>query len=52
MGSIDGLVTEIVRHQVHVSVPPGVADGARFRFRIATHADLPTRVELRVAVVA
>lgn len=44
--------TEILRHQVNVSVPAGVADGARFRFRIATHDDLPTRVELRVAVVA
>jgi len=37
-------------HPVQVSVPPGVSDGARFRFRvIARHAPV-VRVELRVAV--
>lgn len=46
----DASGTEVLRHQVQVSVPAGVADGARFRFRIATHHDPPTRVELHVAV--
>src|SRR5918999_3642109 len=44
--------TEVLTHQVRVSVPPGVADGARFRFSIATRTDPPTRVELHVAVTA
>jgi hypothetical protein len=42
---------EVFRHQVHVSVPPGVADGARFRFSVATRHDPPTRVELHVSVL-
>jgi hypothetical protein len=43
---------ELLRHQVHVSVPAGVADGARFRFSVATRHDPPTRVELHVTVHA
>jgi hypothetical protein len=42
--------TEIVRHTVNVSVPGGVADGARFRFSVATRHDPPTRIELHVAI--
>lgn len=42
--------TRVLRHQVHVSVPAGVADGARFRFSVATRQDPPTRVELHVVV--
>jgi len=42
--------TEILRHHVTVCVPAGVADGACFRFSVATRHDPPTRVELRVAV--
>jgi molecular chaperone DnaJ len=37
-------------HRVRVSVPPGVADGARFRFSVAAPYAPPTRVEVRVAV--
>ena len=38
-------------HHVRVSVPPGVADGARFRFRVTSpNADASVRVEVRVAV--
>jgi hypothetical protein len=33
-----------------VSVPPGVADGAKFRFRISSPHAAPVRVEIRVAV--
>ncbi len=46
----DATGTEVLTHQVHVSVPAGVADGARFRFSVATRHDPPTRVELHVAV--
>jgi hypothetical protein len=45
-----GTGTAVLRHQVHVSVPAGVVDGARFRFSVATRHDPPTRVELHVAV--
>ena len=38
-------------HQpVRIAVPPGVADGACFRFRLRSRDALPVRVELRVAV--
>lgn len=46
----DGTGTEVLRHHVHVSVPAGVADGARFRFSVAARHDPPTRVELHVAI--
>jgi len=42
---------ELLTHQVHISVPAGVSDGARFRFSVATRHDPPTRVELHVAVI-
>ena len=37
-------------HRVRLSVPAGVADGARFRFTVTAPHTLPTRVEVRVAV--
>ena len=40
----------LFHHQVRVSVPPGVADGARFRFRVIARHAPAVRVELRVAV--
>jgi len=43
--------TELLTHHVHISLPAGVADGARFRFSIATRHDPPTRVELHIAIV-
>jgi hypothetical protein len=42
--------TEVFTHHVQVSVPPGVADGARFRFAVAARHDPPTRVELLVSI--
>jgi hypothetical protein len=42
----------LVRHPIRVSVPPGVSDGARFRFRVSAPHAAPVRVELRVAVCA
>ncbi|PYR65260.1 MAG: hypothetical protein DMF88_20445 [Acidobacteria bacterium] len=37
-------------HQVHVTVPPGVEDGACFHFSVAPRHDLSTRIELRVLI--
>ncbi len=45
-----GSGTELRRHEVQVSVPSGVADGARFRFLVTARPDPPTPIELRVAV--
>jgi hypothetical protein len=33
-----------------VTVPPGVADGARFRFRVTSPDAAVVRVEVRVAI--
>jgi hypothetical protein len=45
-----GTGLELLRHQVHVTVPPGVEDGACFHFSVAPRHDLPTRIELRILV--
>jgi hypothetical protein len=45
-----GTGIELLHHQVHVTVPPGVEDGACFRFSVAPRHDLPTRIELRILV--
>jgi hypothetical protein len=37
-------------YPVRVSVPPGVANGARLRFRLTSPDSPPVRVELRVAI--
>jgi len=42
----------LVRHPIRVSVPPGVCDGARFRFRVSSAHAASVRVELRVAISA
>lgn len=42
----------LVRHPIRVSVPAGVLDGARFRFRVSSPHAAPIRVELRVAICA
>jgi hypothetical protein len=41
---------ELRQHQVQVSVPARVADGARFRFAVVPRHDPPTHIELVVAV--
>jgi hypothetical protein len=40
----------LVHHPVRLSVPPGVAHGARFRFRVSSPHAAPVRVEVRVAI--
>ena len=39
-----------VRHPVRLSVPAGVANGARLRFRVNRPHAAPLRVEVRVAI--
>lgn len=39
-----------VHQPVRLSVPAGVADGARFRFRVSSPQAEPVRVEVRVAI--
>jgi hypothetical protein len=45
-----GTGQRLVHHPLKLSVPPGVAHGARFRFRINSPHAAPVRVEVRVAV--
>ncbi|MGC4082624.1 MAG: hypothetical protein QM736_11065 [Vicinamibacterales bacterium] len=51
-GACCGSGDSLVRHPIRVSVPPGVPDGARFRFRVSSPHAATVRVELRVAVNA
>jgi hypothetical protein len=37
-------------HSVRVSLPPGVADGARIRFRVSSPDADSVRVEIRIAI--
>jgi len=41
---------ELLHHQVHITVPAGVEDGACFHFSVSSRHDLSTRIELRVLV--
>jgi DnaJ-class molecular chaperone len=45
-----GTGASVLHHPVRVTVPPRVADGARFRFRIKSPDALSVRVEVRVAI--
>jgi hypothetical protein len=47
-----GTGAEMLRHQVHVTVPAGVNDGARFRFTVTPRHHPATRIELHVLVGA
>jgi hypothetical protein len=40
----------LFHHRVRLSVPPRVADGTRFRFKVSSPLAVPTRVEVRVAI--
>jgi hypothetical protein len=40
----------LLHHPIRLSVPAGVANGARFRFRVSSPHAAPVRVEVRVAV--
>jgi len=45
-----GTGESLIQHAVRVSVPPRVADGARFRFRLKSPDASLVRVEVRVAI--
>jgi len=45
-----GTGIELLHHQVRVTVPAGVEDGACFHFSVAPRHDLSTRIELRVLI--
>ena len=45
-----GTGNALVHHPVRLSVPAGVVDGTRFRFRVTSPHAAPVRVEVRVAV--
>jgi hypothetical protein len=45
-----GTGESLIHHPVRVSVPPRVADGARFRFRVKSPDASIVRVEVRVAI--
>jgi hypothetical protein len=46
-----GAGATISRHLVRVTVPRGVSDGARFRFRVSSPGVDSVRVELRIAIL-
>jgi hypothetical protein len=46
----DGAGSSVHHHAVRVSVPPRVADGACFRFRVTPPEADSVRVEIRVAI--
>ncbi len=49
-GSCRGTGESVFHQAVRLAVPPGVADGARFRFRVNAPLAAPVRVEVRVAI--
>jgi hypothetical protein len=51
-GACRGSGAALVRHPIRVSVPPGVSNGTRFRFKVSSPNAAPVRVELRVAIGA
>ena len=51
-GTCRGDGFELLRHAVHVTIPAGVRNGARFLFTVTPRNNRPTRIELRVAVSA
>ena len=49
-GACFGTGDSIARHLVRVPLPPGVADGARLRFRLSSPDGAPMRLEVHVTV--
>jgi DnaJ-class molecular chaperone len=46
----NGSGAEVVRQALHVTLPAGVIDGARFHFTVTPHQNITTRIELQVFV--
>jgi DnaJ-class molecular chaperone len=51
-GGCRGTGGALFHHSVRVSLPAGVVDGARLRFRVRSPCAPPVRVEVRIAVRA
>jgi hypothetical protein len=51
-GSCSGSGLGLFHHRVRISVPPGVADGSRVRFRLSSLHAPSVRVEVRIAIRA
>jgi hypothetical protein len=49
-GRCAGTGTEMFRHVLRVTLPPGVTDGARFHFTVTPRHNPSTRIELHVRV--
>jgi hypothetical protein len=45
-----GTGTRLEHHSVRVTLPPGVADGARIRFRVSSPGADSVRVEIRITI--
>jgi len=45
-----GTGAELLHQPLHVTIPPGVNDGARFQFSVTRRQNLTTRIELHVLV--
>ena len=50
-GACRGTGDSLLHHSVKIAVPPGVADGARFRIRLWSPSAPSVRVEVRVAIL-
>jgi hypothetical protein len=46
----DGSGAEVLRQPLHVTIPAGVPDGARFQFSVTPRQNITTRIELHVLV--
>jgi len=46
----DGSGAELGRQPLHVTLPAGVSNGARFHFTVTPHQNITTRIELHVLV--
>ena len=49
-GDCLGTGASLVHHAVRLTLPPGVADGARIRFRVSSPGADTVRVEVRVGI--
>jgi hypothetical protein len=49
-GACSGTGDALFRHPVKLTLPAGVADGARFRFRVSSPHAPSVRVEVRIAI--
>jgi hypothetical protein len=49
-GRCHGGGTELLRHQLQVTIPAGILDGARFQFTVTPRQNPSTRIELHVFV--